>query len=161
MLTHVCGPSSIIVWDCFSDEDFGLVWWEIGEEQVRGDTGKKHAGSEAVCCYPSLLAECSSSWDQLQAMPFSLWGSVWGQWLGNASPDIPKLCYSVFSLPFVIPSGLSTPTLRQASHRGRFHVGFIGIEEEADLRSDGSVFRVTGQDCGSVQEEESCNLGKS
>lgn len=24
-----------------------------------------------------------------------------------------------------------------------------------------SVFRVTGQDCGSVREQESCNLGKS
>lgn len=110
-------------------------------------------GQEAVCCYPSLLAECSSSWDQLQAMPFSLWGSVWGQWLGNASRDIPKLCCSVFFLPFVSPSGLPTPTIGPACGRGRFHVDFIVMDEEADLRSDGSVFRVTGQDCGSVQEE--------
>lgn len=44
---------------------------------------------------------------------------------------------------------------------GRFHVGFIVMEEEADLRSDDSVFRVPGQDCGSVQEEETGNLSKT
>lgn len=30
---------------------------------------------------------------------------------------------------------------------------------EPDRRD--AVFRVTGQDCGSIQEQESCNLGKN
>lgn len=68
-------------------------------------------GQEAVCCYSLFLAECSSSWDQLQAVPFSLPGSVWAQWLGNARCDIPKHCWSLFLLPFVSLSGLPTPTL--------------------------------------------------
>lgn len=40
-------------------------------------------------------------------------------------------------------------------------MGLFVMEEEADLRSDGSVFRVAGQDCGSVQEEETSNLSKN
>lgn len=40
-------------------------------------------------------------------------------------------------------------------------MGFIVMEEEADLGSDGSVFRVAGQGCGSVQEEETGNLSKT
>lgn len=104
-----------------------------------------------------LLAECSSSWDQLQALPVGLPGSVWGQWRGNAGCDIPKLCCPAFILPFVSPSLPPHPHPGQAYSRGRFHVGFIVVEEEAD----GSVFRVAGQDCGSVQEEENGNLGKN
>lgn len=123
-------------------QGFGFVWWEIGGDHAVGDTGtiglarQKQAGSEAVCCHSSLLAECSASWDQLPALPLSLRGSVWGQWLGNTSCDIPKLCRSKFFLPFVSPSGLSTPTLRRACSQGRSHGGFAGMEEEADLRLD-------------------------
>lgn len=114
-------------------QGFGLVWWEI--EGTIGLAGWKHAGSEAVCCYSSLLAESSLSWDQLQARPFSLRGSVWGQWLGNTSCDIPKLCCSKFFLPFVSPS--APPPHPQASLQpGRSPVGFVVMEEEADLRSD-------------------------
>lgn len=94
---------------------FGLVWWELGEDQVVGDRGNNWTGGLEACRVRGclLLAECSSSWDQLQALPFGLRGSVWGQWLGNTSCDIPKLCCSKFFLPFVSPSGPSTPTLRQ------------------------------------------------
>lgn len=118
-------------------------------------------GQGAVCYYSLFLAVCSSSWDQLQAVPFSLPGSVWAQWLGNARCDIPKHCLvsvpSALCQPFRPPH----PHPGQACSRGRFHVGFIVMEEEADLRSEGSVFRVAGQDCGSVQEEETGNLSKT
>lgn len=136
--TSVLATGSAVV----PSQGFGLVWWEIGEYQVVGDRGNNCTGQleasrvRGCCCYSSLLAESSSSWDQLQAMPFSRRGSVWGQWLGNTSCDIPKLCWSKFFLPFVSPSGPSTPTLRQACSRGRSLVGFVVMEEEADPRSD-------------------------
>lgn len=146
MLVHGCGLRNISVFDWFSCHSKPGLWaclvGDRARSQVVGDRGNNWTGRLEVCrvrgcrCCPWLLAECCSSWDQLQVMPFTLRGSVWGQWLGNTSCDIPKLCWSKFFVPFVRPSRPSTPTLRLACSWGRSPVGFVVMEEEADLRSD-------------------------
>lgn len=104
---------------------FGLVWWETVEDQVRGGRGENWMGGLEACgvrgCFSALLTEFRSSWDQLQAVPFRL--SVWAQWLGNAWCDIPKLCCSVFSLPFVSPSGLPPPPWGKLAAEGQVSRG--------------------------------------
>lgn len=124
-----------------------LAWWSNMQ------------GQDSVCFYSSLSAACSSSWDQLQDVLFSLAASVWGQWWEMRGDDVPEwtLLFGMLSVlrqTFFQPP---SPCLSQIELWQDFmwtcHVG--------DPDRHGAVFRVTGQDCGSVQEQESCNLGKS
>lgn len=137
---------------------------EMEEGQVRIDRGNvdpwgNRQGQDSVCFYSSLLAASSSSWDQLQDAPFSPAASA----VGNAGCDIPQA-----ALLFCLPSALCQTFFRpppppplprpRQMERGQ---DFMWTWDAGDPARHGAVFRVACQDCGSVQEQESCNLGEN
>lgn len=114
---------------------------------------------DSVCFYASLWAEFGSGWDKLQDVPFGLAvcvGSVWG----NAGCGRTEHRSSVLFLPLsaLLPAS-PTSILAPAGQNGG--QDFMWTYGGGDPPRHGSVFRVAGQDCGSVQEQESCNLGEN
>ena len=90
------------------------VQLEVEEGQVRIDRGNvdlwgNRQGQDSVCFCSSLLAASSSSWDQLQDVPFSLAASA----VGNAGCDIPQAALLFCLLCFVRPSSGLHPPPRQ------------------------------------------------
>ena len=82
-------------------------------------------------------------------------GSVSG---GNAGCDIPEPCSAVFFS--VLCQAFFRRPAPALSQMGKWQ-GFGWTSNAGDPARRDAVFRVTGQDCGSVQEQERCNLGKN
>lgn len=82
--------------------------------------------------------------------------SLWGPWWEMLDWASLLRTLSAFASP---SSGLPHPQPRPS--RTEWWQDFMWTCHGGDPPRHGSVFRVAGQDCGSVQEQESCNLGEN